>query len=309
MKKWWVLPIAAIVGIAAVGVRRNVDSEPASVRTTVLRTQRMEQTISCNGLIEAGEISGVFASQTCIANEVLVGVGQRVKAGEPLITIDKEATKRLQLSGDRITEALPLTAMNDVITSPIDGIVISVEVTDRGMIEASMPCVTIAPIEQLQVRLLIREKQLPSLEVGQMVRVSGAGFDKTVYYGYLEEISGAASTSSGGEGIVEGVVRLDENEADESMRIGLSAKARVVVSTLEDALLIPYEAVINGDDDQSYVYLFQDGRASRRAVVSLAEHTGGILVDREDWVGETLILEPDKVGGDGVQVRITQEDA
>ncbi len=309
MKKWWILPIAAVVGVAAVGVRKNADSEPAAVRTTVLQTQRVEQTVTCNGAIEAGEITGVFSPQTCIAHEVLVSVGQRVKAGDTLITIDKEATKMLQLSGDRLTEALPLTAMGTAITSPTDGVVLSVEAVDGMMVETTEPCVTIAPISQLQVRVLIREKQLPSLEVGQAVRVSGAGFDKSVYRGQLTEIAGAASTSSGGEGIVEGVVRLDESEADESMRIGLSAKVKVVVSTVEDGLLIPYEAVVNSDGDESYVYFVQDGRTQRQAIDSLGEQTGGVLVDRMEWAGKTLILEPDKVSGDGVQVRVAQEDA
>ena len=309
MKKWWILPIIAVVGVAAIGVRKNADREPLSVRTTVLQTQRVEQTVSCNGVIEAGEITGVFAPQTCIVHEVLVSVGQRVKAGDALITIDKEATKMLQVSNDRLTEALPLTTMGTAITSPTDGIVLSVEAMDGMMVEMTEPCVTVAPISQLQVRVLIREKQLPSLEVGQAVRVSGAGFDKSVYQGSLTEIAGAASTSSGSEGIVEGVVRLDESEADESMRIGLSAKAKVVVSAVEDGLLIPYEAVVNGDGDESYVYFVQDGRTQRQAIDSLGEHTGGVLVDRTEWVGKSLILEPDKVSGDGVQVRAVQEDA
>lgn len=309
MKKWWILPIVAVVVVAAIGARKNTGSEPVSVRTSVLQMQRVEQTVSCNGVIEAGEITGVFAPQTCIADEVLVEVGQRVKAGDVLVTIDKEATRQIQLSSDRLTEALPLTAMGTAITSPTDGIVLSVEAMDGVMIETTAPCLTIAPISQLQVRVLIREKQLPSLEVGQAVRVSGAGFDKSVYYGCLEEISGAASASSGSEGVVEGVVRLGENESDESMRIGLSAKAKVVVSVVEDGLLIPYEAVVHGDGDESYVYFVQDGRAQRQVIDFLGEHTSGLLVDRTEWAGKTLILEPDKVSDDGVQVRTAQEDA
>lgn len=308
MKKWWILPVAAVVGMTAIGVRRDADREPLSVRTTVLQMQRVEQTVSCNGVIEAGEITGVFAPQTCIVHEVLVEVGQRVKAGDVLISIDKDATKKLQMNSDRLTEALPLTTMGTEITSPTDGIVLSVEAMDGVMVETTEPCVTIAPIAQLQVRVLIREKQLPSLEVGQVVRVSGAGFDKSVYHGCLEEIAGAVSASSGGEGVVEGVVRLDDGEADDSMRIGLSAKAKVVVSTVEDGLLIPYEAVVNGDGDERYVYFEQDGRAQRRVIDSLGEHAGGVLVDRSEWAGKTVVLEPDKVS-DGDQVRAPQEEA
>ncbi len=306
MKKWWVLAVVAVAGVAAIGIGRKQSVEPTSVRTMVLKTQAVEQTVSCSGVVEAGEIEAVFAPQTCIADKVLVEVGQRVSAGDTLITIDKEATKKLQLSNGRLTEALPLTAMGVNILSPTDGVVLSVEAMAGATMESTSPCITIAPTSQLQVRVLIREKQLPSLEVGQMVRVSGSGFDKKVYYGCLEEISGAASTTSGGEGIVEGVVRLEDNEADASMRIGLSAKAKVVVSTVEQGLLIPYEAIEQDDDNESYVYFWQDGRAQRQAIDPMGEYTGGVLVDHFDWVGRTLILEPDKVS-DGEAVDVLQE--
>lgn len=306
MKKWWILPIAIGVVVAAVSVNR-ADTQPASVRATTLQTQRVEQTVSCNGVIEAGAITGVFVQQTCIAGEVLVSEGQRVCAGEPLITVDKEQTKQMQLGDDRLSEALQLTVMGDTVTAPCDGIVLSVQAVAGTMVESTAPCVTIATISDLQVRVLIREKQLPSLEIGQSVRVSGAGFDKTTYHGRLHEIAGAASSSSG-ESVVEGVVRLDAGEADASMRIGLSAKAKVVVSSVDEGLLIPYEAILQ-DDDQSYVYFEQDGRALRQTLEPQGEFSGGVLVSRAEWVGRTLILEPDKVSGDGEAVRVTREES
>lgn len=307
MKKWWILPIVVGVVAAAVSVR-NSDTQPSSVRATVLQTQRVEQTVSCNGAVEAGEITGVVAAQTCVVGEVLVEVGQRVKAGDPLITIDKEMTKRMQLSDDRLSEALTLTVMGEAITAPTDGIVLSVEAVDGAMVETTAPCVTIAATSDLQVRVLIREKQLPELEVGQTVRISGAGFDKEVYHGRLDEISSAASSSSGGEGIVEGVVTLDEGEADESMRIGLSAKVKVVVSAVDEGLLLPYEAIVQ-ENGESYVYFAEDGQAIRQTIEPQGEFAGGVLVSQTDWAGRTLVLEPDKVEGDGTAVRVTQEDA
>ncbi len=306
MKKWWILPIAVGAVVAAIAVNRT-DSPTVPVQTEVLRTESVEQTVSCNGVIEAGEVTGVFVPQACVAGEVSVTVGQRVRAGDPLITIDKELTKQMQLSDNRLSEALSLTTMADTITAPCDGIVLSVEAIKGTVVEATAPCVTIAAISDLQVRVLIREKQLPRLEIGQAVRISGAGFDKTVYRGRLDEIAGAASSSSGGESVVEGVVVLDEGEADASMRIGLSAKAKVVISSVDEGLLIPFEAIVE-EDDVSYVYFVEDGRAVRETIDSIGEFSGGVLVSRTDWNGRRIVLEPDKIEGDGVVVSVVQED-
>ncbi len=308
MKKWWILPLA--IGAAVVlGVTSNSQNEPMTVKSTVLQTQKIEQTVSCNGVVEAGEVEGVFALQTCIVQKVLVEVGQRVSAGDRLIAIDKEATRQLQMSGDRLSGALSLTAMNDEITAPTDGIVLSVETAVGMMLETTVPCVTIAPDSGLQVRVMIREKLLPSLEVGQKVQVSGSGFDKKLYCGHLSEISSAASDIAGGESIVEGVIALDEGEADESMRLGLSAKAKVVISTIEQGILIPYEAILQSENGESYVYFAKDGRATRRLIESQGEFAEGVLVSQADWVGSTLILEPEKIAEDGVTVSIAQGDA
>lgn len=308
MKKWWIFPALFSVAIAMVAMARNNTNASVTVKTAVLQTQRVEQTLSCSGVIEAGELVAVLVPQTCIVDEVLVEVGQRVTVGDTLVTVNKEATKLLQISDNRVSSALTLSTMEDSIVATQDGIVVSVDATKGAMLEPTEPCIVIAPDNGLQVRVMIREKQLPSLEVGQEVRISGAGFDKPLYHGQLSEISSTVSQSSGGEGIVEGVIALNEGEADTSMRLGLSAKAKVVVSSIEEGLLIPYEAVVGEDSGAQYVYFVQDGCVKRETIDSQGDFNGGVLVPRSDWVGRSLVLEPDKITSDGQAVRESRGD-
>ncbi len=239
MKKRWIFLTVCVVAVAAFSVTRNTEAEPVTVNTTILQASVVEQTVTCNGVVESQQALGVYPPLACVIEEVLVETGQQVMAGEPLALIDKEASKNVQLSNNRVGDALALTTMPAVITAPEDGIVLSVEVTAGMVADTAVPCVTMAARDDLQVRVLIREKFLPSLDVGQAVRVSGAGFDKKVYYGHLSEISSSASsTVTSGERTVEGVIALDEGQADASMRLGLSAKAKVIISTVEDGIII-----------------------------------------------------------------------
>lgn len=299
MKKWWIIPTLVGVTVATIALASNDRSTSVTLKTMVLNTQRVEQTLSCNGVIEAGEHVAVFAPQTCIADEVLVEIGQRVSTGDTLITVDKDATKCLQLGDDRVSTALSLTAMGGSITASQDGIVVSVEASDGMLLDSAEPCVIIAPDSGLQVRVMIREKQLPSLEVGQEARISGAGLDKPLYHGQLIEISSAVSELSGGEGIVEGIIALNNGEIDTSMRLGLSAKAKVVISSTEDGILVPYEAIVGEDDGEQYVYFVQNGCAKRETIDPKGDVSGGVLVSRADWIGRSLVLEPDKISADG----------
>ena len=302
MKKWWFFPLVLGALALVVATANKQDEQTTKVRTAVLRTQTVEQTASCNGVVEAGEVQGVFSSMMCVVDKVLVEQGQQVKAGDPLVTIDKDATKLIQNSTDRVSGALSLLTMEETVCAPTDGIVLSVEVEAGDTLNEQMPCVTLAPLSALQVRVMIREKLLPTLSVGQSVRVSGVGFDKDVYLGELTEIASSASVSSGGEAVVEGVVTLCENEADASMRLGLTAKAKIVTSVTKSGLVVPHEAVCRKDDGTRYVYLVRDSAATLTPITVSAELSDGVLLDTKEYAGYEVILDPEQVSADGMPI-------
>ncbi len=301
MKKRWFALVACGVAFVGVMAARPQPEEIAAVKTMVLRTQRVEETVTCNGVVEAGEMTAVSPRLSCVLAEVLVCEGDAVTAGQAVARMDKEATRAMQ--ENRAAEALALTTLAETITAPCDGIVLSVEARAGETVERGMPCVTLAAQQDLQVRVTIREKLLPSLAVGQAVRVSGAGFDRAAYAGRLEEISYAAmSGSSGGERSVSGVVSLDRGQADDSMRLGLSAKAKVIVSSVEDAVVIPFEATVQQADGTRAAYFVEHGRAKRGALDVRQECADGLVVSAA-FAGRELVLQPDAVTGDGMLLR------
>ncbi len=308
MKKRWIFSALCVAAAVVMAVTYTTPDTTVTVKTTTLKTATVEQTVTCTGVVEAGEVQGVFPPLRCVIDEVLVGDGQAVKAGETIACINKDATRAFQQSGDRIGAALTLATIPSVITAPADGIVVSVETAAGSTLEEYASCVTLAAQEDLQVRVMIREKMLPSLEIGQTVRVSGVGFDKKRYDGKLTEISSAASAGTvSGERRVEGVVTLAAGQADASMRLGLTAKAKIIVSTVPDGLVIPYEAVRQAADGSRYVYTAENGVAVYHTLTPQEELTDGLLVDGAGLVGKRLVTEPDKVTADGMPLTV-QED-
>ncbi len=288
---------AAMVGV---GTGENV---AVTVHTAVLSAATVEETVTCNGIVEAGEVQGVSLPLSCVLEKVMVEAGQAVKAGDVLARVDKEATKALQQNEDRIGEALALSTIPLTVCAPADGVVISVETAAGEVVRKDMPCVTMARQDGLQVRVSIREKHLPQLAVGQRVRVSGAGFDKEHYVGSLSEIAATASAgTNNGERAVEGVVTLDAGQADASMRLGLSAKAKVVVQTAQSGVLIPYEAVLQAEDGVRYIYILRNKTAHREALEVHSEQADGLLVQASHWDGVRVILQPETVPYDGAAV-------
>ena len=101
--------------------------------------------------------------------------------------------------------------------------------------------------------------------------------------------------------MVEGVVSPDVGQTDDSFRLGLSAKATVITSVIEEGYLIPYEAVL-ADEKGSYIYVLQDGKACLRRVEEVVQVPQGLLLTDGSLEDATVIMEPEKVAGDGADV-------
>ena len=297
MKKRWFWILFVLVAGVGVSVWVNRPETPPTVLTTTLSSTRVEQTISCNGVIEAADGIGVFAPVACYISDVRVTAGQRVSKGDVLAVIDKEATQTS--SGDFATQ-IALAAMDAELTAPEDGIIVEVGAEKGKTLKVGTPCVIIVRPCDLQIRIVIREKDLRTIKEGMTVRVSGDGLGAAIYDGTLSEISYSASME-GSVPMVSGIVSLDENQADNSFRLGLSAKAIVVTSVTEAGCLIPYEAVL-ADEEGSYVYLCEDDTARIYRVKGAMQMPSGLLLPDAQLNGACVILTPDKVPADGVSV-------
>lgn len=295
MKKWMILLLitAAVLGVYLVVGTKDAVLEVEAVRIT---PERVEQTVACTGVVEAAESDPVVFPFPCVIERVAVKAGQRVKNGDILLTLDKEATRELVS-----TEALVmLAASEDEVVATGDGVVVSVDAVEGQTISEGTPCVVLVRDSRLQVRIAIPEKHLPTLSQGMGVRISGSGFDKTAYAGVLEEIAATAQTEMSGSTVVQGVVALDN--PDDSLRVGLNARATVVTSVTDEALVIPYDAVLT-DDEGKYVYLVQDGCAKRVNITNAEEVGKGLLIDDEIFRDAVVVTQPEKITYDNQPIR------
>ncbi len=297
MKKRWFWVVTAMIAAVGIGVWTHRPDTPPAVKTMVLTSSRVEETVSCNGVVEFANGLGVFAPVSCHIQEVCVSEGQRVKKGDVLAIVDKEAT--YAQAKDPAVQVV-LAGMQETLTAPEDGIVAEVSAQAGKTLQLGTPCVLLVRPCDVQINIAIREKDLRVLREGMVARISGDGLDKSFYQGVLSEIACTASASSSTT-VVAGVVIPDEGVVDDSFRLGLSAKASVITSITEEGYVVPYEAVL-ADEIGSYVYVLQDGVAQLRRVEGAVQVPSGLLLMDADWEGALIILDPEKVSGDGAAV-------
>lgn len=297
MKKRWLVAVTIPIVVAMVGVRIVGSETPPAVRTQALTISTVEQTVSCNGVVEAADGIGVMAPVACTIREVHASIGQRVRKGDILAVVDREST--VEHATDPMTK-LAVAAMEENLVASDDGIVINVNAEAGKELPFGTPCVVLVRPCDLQVRIAIREKDLRVLQEGMRVRISGDGFAQKHYAATLTEILATASTNSSAP-VVEGVVSMDDGQVDDSFRLGLTAKATVITSVTDEGIVIPYEAILS-DESGNYVYIVEQGAAKIYRLNDAAPLAQGLLLYDTRLKDSSIIMEPEKVEYEGMTI-------
>ena len=135
-----------------------------------------------------------------------------------------------------------LTIQRDgAVLAAADGSVYSVDYTAD-----STSVVTLSNDEKMSVTISVDEGDILSLEEGQTVTVSVSSVSEDSFEGILTEINRTSSSS----GTYSAVIELDKAEG---MLSGMTASVSVRIEGVDDAILIPIEA-LHKTSDGAYVY-------------------------------------------------------
>ena len=136
-----------------------------------------------------------------------------------------------------------LTMQQDgAVLSPIDGSVYSVDHTEEALTSVA----TLSEDKTMSVTINVDEADILSLELGQSVSVTVSSVSEDAFSGTLTEINRSSSSS----GSYTAVVQVQKAEG---MLSGMTASVSVQIEGVEDAILIPIEA-LHKTSDGAYVY-------------------------------------------------------
>jgi HlyD family secretion protein len=130
------------------------------------------------------------------------------------------------------------------IASPIDGVVLSRTVEPGNAVAASLQAVTLMQLAedltQLLVEVSVDEADVGSVQVGQPASFTVAAWPQRRY---PAKVSRVAFGSTITENVVTYATRLEVDNADLSLRPGMTATASIVAAERTNALLVPNTAL------------------------------------------------------------------
>lgn len=331
---------AALIGIAA--------AAPTVVRSTLptviakrVTGRTIEDTVECTGTIEPRYAKDLYTAAGLTVDEVYVKNGQRVRAGDPLFSVDKTATISLweaaENSGDdegeevsRLLDGLVAdyftNAIGNMFSSFSDG---EAQVSGGGTTSELLvlvPDVVTASADGVVANLAVEDgsyadSSAPLLRIcdtsALFVRCElpesfapalAEGLDCIVTgdafdEAYTATLKEIAPVAKSVAGGRSTVECIAEIDfPDSALKAGYTAEMKIVLSRKNGALAVPWSA-LNEDADGTYVWILLGSRAYRRNVVTGAELDDCVEV-RGIESGCLVVSEADGAVSSGGQVRI-----
>lgn len=283
MKKLLILSICfliALVGILLIPTLSDYDA--VDIQTVTPNIIDYELKSTATGTIKKSDEINIELEFDVVIDKFNKSVGDTVKKGDLLFTIDKEKTIEL-LSSIYSTEEIAL--YQDYIDSyPLEyrseynGIVTNVN--DSSTVYAGNPIIEMSTGSGYIASVFVTEKDIFNISLGQNAEISGDAFGDKTYKGRIVSIADTAAEHTIGNKKETSVnVIIEILNPDNALKAGYNVTAEIIYAKIEDAVTIPYES-LREDDDSYYVYkLYNNSFVYKSRVDLLYEDKDFVVVN------------------------------
>jgi HlyD family secretion protein len=147
-------------------------------------------------------------------------------------------------------------------------------------------------LSRLLVDVQISEVDINRVQLGQEVSLAFDAILNKEYHGLVSEVALVGTTT---QGVVDFTVTVELTDADQSVKPGMTAAVNVVVSQLQDVLLVPNRAV-RVQENQRVVYILREGQPEPVEVqLGASSETSSQVVGGELKEGDPVVLNPPAV--------------
>ncbi len=301
-------PLLAVLLLAACSKGGDEESDAAvpavvSAKTALATQGAFQETVNATGEVAArpGSVAELGAPGPTRVARVMVALGQRVRAGQPLVAFDQttfaaeartaqaalanaqhayERARRLSDAGivprkEAEQSAADLAAARGAaqvaqhiqalatVRSPIAGVVTRMDAVLSAAVDAGTPLIEVADPSALDVQFTLSPAEAARIAVG-----ARADLVETQTAGGASVGSGAvADIGAAVDSVSHGVpVRVRVTAPTRTLRIGETIMGRITAATRADAVTIPVEALVPEGEGFSVFVVDSAGIAHARPV-------------------------------------------
>lgn len=320
---FFVLSVAFIPGMMLSSVTK--------VNIEAVHIQTYKSAVYSSGEVIEKNVKEIYLESPVIASSVNVEIGDYVRKGDCLVSIDTELTKTVLSQGVTakpigddlqnvdagelaakygLAEADIQAAMGQYKTAPvkqsdmafipqnifapISGIVTAVNLQTDVLTQTTKPVLVVSDSSAFAARVSVNEGDVARITPGNEAKLTGVGFNDREYKGTVTKIYPTARkvlTGTAQQTVVD--VEISLNEADEALKPGFSVSAVISANDGGEILAVPYAAVQqDADDNREFVYVYNQNRLQKRYIETGAELAEVLSVTEGLKQGERVVTNP-----------------
>lgn len=165
------------------------------------------------------------------------------------------------------------------VEAPISGYIITMNVEEGNNYAQGNIVFTVADTSEFRVEATVNEYDIANIHEGLPAKIKFESTGDESFDGEVDFVSLASEgTISGGStqtattgtsaGVADYKVKIKLNETDERMRVGMTAKASVILDSVKNAICVPYDCVQQDDDGKFFVAVINDDGSKKNISVT-----------------------------------------
>ncbi len=163
------------------------------------------------------------------------------------------------------------------VAAPISGYIITMNVEEGNNYSQGNTVFTIADTSAFEVTATVNEYDIANIKEGlpAIVKFEATGEEQfkgeVAYVSLASESSinsntAAAAASSSSGTVASYKVKIKLNDKDERLRVGMTAKASVILDEVSNAICVPYDCVQQSDEDDSFFVTAIDEDGNKKEI-------------------------------------------
>ena len=191
-------------------------------------------------------------------------------------------------AAEAAVQALQNTIDQARIVAPFTGTITEVTAVSGELVSKGTTAVRIDNLDNLMVDIYVSEVDINSVVVGQPAVLTFDALTGREYSGFVDSISSAGTDESG---VVEFRVTVKVDEPDKFVKPGFTSVVSIITSQVEDALLVPTQAILTQSGVPVVMRVNADGSTTAVPVeLGASSDTKTQVISGEMAVGDQLAV-------------------
>lgn len=297
MKKplWWGIGIVFILALACgVWWIWGRDRGPVKVKAIAVAPLSMQEEVFATGNLVPVSRQEARVLNPGLVKKVAVKVGDSVKVGQILVTLDTTQIQQGQM----------------IYKAAIAGTVIEVNAQEGNLSPVQQPLVVVADLAQMNVEAQLNEVDAGKVQIGGKVTVTSKVLGNTSVQGTIDQIAleAVSQPSVQGNALPTVGVRIHLDQVPAGLKPGSTVSMQIIVATKKGVLAVPQIALFQ-EGSKNYVYCIQGGSLHKSEVkigigndthqeISSGLKAGDLVVlNPSNQLSEGLLVTPDTGSG------------